>query len=106
MRRVQDADAATHDHVAVVIDGPGEAGARPEVHPAIGVVRPRGIAQGAEIQRPQIGWRLEVHDLHGNLAGGPQLHRGVIIVPDAQIQHERAVHAPVVLDEATELLQV
>src|SRR6266478_5121658 len=80
--------------------------AKPNLRPAQlwAQVRFGLAAWGAKIHLPQVAWRIEVHDLRWNLRRWPKTYQRIVVVTQADVEHQLVVDSPVVLYERTPLV--
>src|SRR5215831_8734349 len=105
MRADQRANSTAHDSLASFIQGPREAGTRSEIE-VISIVRFVGTAKPAEVHFPKIGGGIEVHDLSRSARCGLDSDDKIVVITQPKIQNELPVHAPIILNEYSELIEV
>ena len=105
VRAVEIPDAAADDRSLVLVQGPRESGSRPEIVP-VRLIRPQRVPQRTEVHFAQIGGRFEIDDLHGDVRRRSDLDLPVVVVAQAEIQHEAVAQAPIVLEEPAVLIHV
>src|SRR3982751_1089328 len=97
-------DATANDGGARAIDGPGKSGARGEVHLVV-VNRLVQRARRAEIHFADVGRVVQIVDLRGVVRiQGLVAKPGIVVVAQTQVEYDAIADAPVVLDEAAELV--
>ena len=102
--RGEHADATANDGRARAIDGPGKSGARGEVHLVV-VNRLVQRARRAEIHLANVGRIAQIVDLRRVVwIQGLVAKPGIVVVAETQVEHEPIADAPVVLEEAAELV--
>src|SRR5262249_47373726 len=105
MRAEEKAGAAPDDSGSSLVQRPGETESRSKVD-CIRVIRFLRVAIRPKIHFSQIRRRFQIDDLRGPARLCVNSYGRIVVVTQAQVEYEPLVRAPVVLDEASEFVQV